>query len=244
MAWTLHEHVDAERMLAVVAAQLEGACRLGLAQRGRATLALAGGRTPWPAYALLARATLDWPRITLLPTDERCVPHTHPACNLRGLAEVFAPVAAAPREDRTSRDEGVRLRGLSVPDGDPVASEVHAQALLAAHPQPFDAVLLGMGEDAHIASLFPGAARLDDGYDCALDACRIDPDPLPPEAPYPRISLTLPRLLRSRELLLVATGTRKRGVLEQAFARADPFRSPVSVLLHAPGAQVQVHWSP
>lgn len=244
MSWLLHEHPHVDGLSEAVAAQLEGAIHAGLADGGRATLALAGGRTPWPAYALLARAALDWRRTTLMPTDERCVPLTHPASNLRGLAAAFAGVAGEQREDGTIPDDGVRLRSLAVPDGDPAASEAHARAMLAAHPRPFDAVLLGMGEDAHIASLFPGAPRLDDGYDCALDACRIDSDPLPPEAPWPRISLTLPRLLRSSDLLLVVTGRRKREVLEQAFARADPFRSPASVLLHAPGALVHVHWSP
>lgn len=130
------------------------------------------------------------------------------------------------------------------------ASLAHARALLAANPQPFDAVLLGMGMgmgmggDGHFASLFAGAANLDEGFDPALDACRIDPVPLPPEAPYPRISLTLPRLLRTRTLLLAVTGAGKRAVLEEAMAGADPRRLPVAALLHAPGAQLHVHWSP
>ena len=130
------------------------------------------------------------------------------------------------------------------------ASLAHARALLAANPQPFDAVLLGMGMgmgmggDGHFASLFPGAANLDEGFDPALDACRIDPVPLPPEAPYPRISLTLPRLLRTRTLLLAVTGAGKRAVLEEAMAGADPRCLPVAALLHAPGAQLHVHWSP
>src|SRR5690606_22120292 len=114
----------------------------------------------------------------------------------------------------------------------------------AQHRQAFDAVVLGMGNDGHTASLFPGAVALAAGFDPALDACRIDPDPLPPEAPYPRISLTVARLLRARALHLVITGERKRAALEQAIAGNDPWRHPVMAVLAAPGAEVQIHWSP
>ena len=242
MGWILHAHSDGRRLAGAVSVALEEACRAGLAARGAALLALAGGRAPWPAYARLAACDLDWTRVAVLPTDERCVPHAHPASNSRGLAEAFA--AAAARGDAAVDAVGPALPGLTVPDGAPEASLAHARALLAANPQPFDAVLLGMGGDGHFASLFPGAANLDEGFDPALDACRIDPVPLPPEAPYPRISLTLPRLLRTRTLLLAVTGAGKRAVLEEAMAGADPRRLPVAALLHAPGAQLHVHWSP
>ena len=245
MSWILHRHGDAAALASAVATRLEALCREGLATHGRATLALAGGRTPWPAYQRLARAGWDWPRLELLPTDERCVPHAHPACNLRGLAEIFAAAAgpAGLGGDEVDISGGPRLHALTVASGDPDASLAHARAMLAARPRPFDGVLLGMGGDGHFASLFPGAAQLADGFDSALDACRIDPDPLPPEAPWPRISLTLPRLLRSRALLLAVSGDAKLALLEQAMSAPDPRRRPVSALLHADAA-VHIHWSP
>jgi 6-phosphogluconolactonase len=75
-------------------------------------------------------------------------------------------------------------------------------------------------------------------------ACRIDPAPLPPEAPFPRITVTLPRLLHARALHLALVGDAKRRVLQEAQAQYSPATHPISALLHAPDALVHVHWSP
>jgi 6-phosphogluconolactonase len=103
-----------------------------------------------------------------------------------------------------------------------------------------------MGLDAHTASLFPGAAQLADGLDPAnpLDALRVDPDPLPTEAPFARISLTAARLLRAHALHLAITGNDKRAVLARARADRDAMSRPIAALLHAPSAAMHIHWSP
>lgn len=232
MAWTFHTHPDAGTLADIVAASLRASCTAGLEARGAAMLALAGGQTPWPVYRRLAGAGLRWRDITIVPTDDRCIPEDASASNLHGLGAAFASAS------------GVQLASLTVPDGAPDASLAHARVWLAKHQQAFDAVVLGMGNDGHTASLFPGAVELAAGFDPALDACRVDPDPLPPEAPYPRISLTVARLLRARALHLVITGDRKRAVLKEAIAGNDPWRQPVMAVLAAPAAQVQIHWSP
>lgn len=232
MTWSFHTYPDAGQLAAQVADALEEACVAGLAKRGAAMLALAGGQTPWPVYRRLADARLPWSDITVLPTDDRCVPADSPASNLRGLRDAFVSAT------------GVRLVSLTVPDGEPEASLAHARDWLGRHRQAFDAVVLGMGSDGHTASLFPGAVELAAGFDPGLDVCRVDPDPLPPEAPYPRISLTVARLLRAEALYLLITGAAKRAALEEAIAANDPWRHPVMAVLGAPDASVQIHWSP
>jgi 6-phosphogluconolactonase len=241
MPWQEHLHHDPAALARALADALADALFDALAARGQAWLALAGGRTPLPAYVLLAAMDLDWRRVTLVPTDERCVPHAHPDCNLRALQEAFA---AAP---------GVVIESLTTADGDPARSLAHARARLAPrHAQPFDAVVLGMGNDAHTASLFPGAADLAPALDPRgdLDACRILPDPLPPEAPFERISLTAARLLRARQQLLAITGEGKAAVLRRAQAGADPAVMPIAAILGAAAphaanqAAVQIHRSP
>ena len=235
MAWIEHDHADVGALVAHVAASFESACREAIRTRGQAWLALAGGRTPLPVYAHLAQAGLDGV-VSAIPTDERCVPHDHPACNLRALRAAFAPNA------------GISAEGITRDDGNEAASLSQARALLAVNAQPFDFVLLGMGADGHFASLFPGAANLAEGLapDSGFDAIATLPDPLPPEAPFARISLTLPRLLHAREVHLVVTGEDKRRVLRQAQQQDDggatPF--PVAALLHARDHRIHIHWSP
>ena len=226
MGWIEHDHADAPALVAHVAAALDALCNDAIDARGRAWLALAGGRTPLPIYARLA-ASAQAGRILAIPTDERCVPHDHPACNLRALREAFS-------------GSTVSTLALTGEDGAPDLSA------LTAHPQDFDAVLLGMGADGHFASLFPGAANLADGLalDSGIDAIATLPDPLPPEAPFARISLSLPRLLRAREIHLVVTGEAKRRVLRQAQQQDAGSGLPIAALLHARTRSVQIHWSP
>ena len=232
MPWIEHDHADVGALVAHVADAFVDACRAAIHARGQAWLALAGGRTPLPVYARLAEVGLGGV-VSANPTDERCVPHDHPACNLRALREAFAA------------DKNIVANPLTREDGDETGSLAQARSLLALNTQPFDAVLLGMGADGHFASLFPGAANLAEGLatESGIDALATLPDPLPPEAPFARISLTLPRLLHAKQIHLVVTGADKRAVLRHAQAHPDS-AFPVAALLHAPGHHVHIHWSP
>ena len=234
MPWIEHDHARYDALVAHLVAALVDACNGATRQRQGAWLALAGGQTPLPIYSALGR-TLACASLTVVTTDERCVPHADPACNATALRAAFAG------------HSGIVVNPLTREDGDPRASLKQARLLMAVNPQPFDAVLLGMGADGHFASLFPGAANLADGLalDSKSDAIAMLPDPLPPEAPFARISLTLPRLLRAREVHLVVTGDEKRRVLRQVQHEetvSGPY--PVAALLHARDHRVQIHWSP
>lgn len=236
MAWVEHDYPDAATLAAGVAEALESACRAALAAHGTAFLALAGGRTPLPAYERLAAAELRG-RIALVPTDERCVAHDHPACNLRALRAAFAPQSA--------HGASFQVNALTREDGDAAASLAFARDWLAAHPQRFDAVLLGMGGDGHVASLFPGADNLEEGLapDSLQPVIALRPDPMPAEAPFERISLTLARLLHARAVHLAVSGMQKREVLARA-QREPRGALPVAHLLHATATTVHLHWSP
>lgn len=234
MAWLNVCHDTPEALAQACADALQAAATEAVKARGQAQFALAGGRTPLPALRRwAAQASID-ARIAITLTDERWVPADHPACNLSRLQACF------------SAGTGPRWRPLvpAQPGTEPdLATARDSLGLLAA---PWDLVLLGMGEDGHIASLFPNDPNLAGAMDPAnlSDAVVARPRPLPPEVPYPRISQTLARLLRSRRRLLLVTGDSKRALIERAQAAPDPLRWPVSALLHAPGPAVEIHWSP
>jgi 6-phosphogluconolactonase len=232
MAWLESIYGDSTALTNAVALHVETACRQGIAEAGEAYVSLAGGRTPLPIYAHLTHAGLGG-RVLAMLGDERCVEHTHAACNWRNVQTTFA---AAPDID---------LIPLTVESGNVADSLAHAKAVLAQHARPFDAVVLGMGEDGHFASLFPGAANLHEGLalESGVDVIATVPDPLPPEAPFPRISMTLPRLLRAKTIHLVVSGAAKRAVLQEA--QSNPQAAyPITRLLHATSHPIHIHWSP
>lgn len=180
-----------------------------IARPGTKRIALAGGSTPAKVFERLAARELDWSGITLLPTDDRQVPHDHPASNFAKLKSALGHTAAI-------------LEPLK--EGQKTA--------------PFDLVWLGMGEDGHVASLFP---RM-----CALPSTKprviaTTPKPLPPEAPFARLSLNRQALARTRATILVVTGAAKRRIVEAALAGSDAW--PVSDVLRSPRAPVTIYWS-
>jgi len=234
MSWTEIAHADADALAHSCAGRIAACLDEALSKRSRAVLALAGGRTSPPIFRRLASAPRDWSRVTVLPSDERWVEREHADHNLRQMQDAFAGA------------DGVRWLSLVPPHPTGVPDAAHAQAALAGVPDPFDVTLLGMGADGHFGSLFPGAPTLAGALDPrgTADAVAIVPDPMPSAGPHPRISLTLARMLRSRLVLLAITGQEKREVLARAQREGSASALPVSALVHAPGAMVEIHWSP
>ena len=197
-----------------VAAVLERAIR----DTGRAALAVPGGTTPAAFLTALGSHALDWGAAAVTLTDERCVRADHPRSNRRLLDDtLFAGPARA-------------ASFVALDD---------AQALSAL--LPLDACVLGMGEDWHIASLFPGADRLDDALsaDPGTPALRLRA----PGAPEERITLTAPALTGAGRCFVLIHGAEKRAALDRARAAAGPADAPVRLVLDAP-TPATVYWAP
>jgi 6-phosphogluconolactonase len=229
---TLFVHRDFDALCDALVPRIVQVVRSGTSKHGAASLALAGGSTPFPLYSRLAKQDLDWSKLTLVPGDERWVAPEHEASNLRAIRAAFA---------------GVNPRfGPLVPDQPGAEPSLDAaMATLVTTPQPFDVCVLGMGSDGHFASLFPGATELCTALDPACDEplVIVTPNPMPEDAPYPRVSLTLSVILASRYPVLVLRGERKREVLEAARG-ADPRRFPIAALLASSAPTLDIHWSP
>ena len=231
----LHSYPSTDAMQQALADVIEHHIRLNLAKKGSAFLSLAGG-SALAIYRKLSQADLDWSQVSIVPTDERWVSASHPACNLAALKSCFAA--------RNLIQWVPLVPEWQDPENAPKPSAHIAIKAMAAKPMPFDVVLLGMGLDAHTASLFPGTSQLSAALapDGITSAVAIRPTPLPKEAPFARISLTASRLLHSDTIFLAITGAAKREVLDRALLRDDE-ALPISRFLHAANANVEIYWS-
>jgi 6-phosphogluconolactonase len=215
-----------------LADSVSGALAAALAMRTHASLVVSGGRSPIGFFQCLRDAELAWSRVWITLADERWVPEDHPDSNAALVRQHLLQGAAA----------AARFVPLWNGAATPVAAIAERTAALAQLPQPFDVVVLGMGEDGHTASLFPGAPGLAAALDPAGTALLAAIDP--PAAPHPRLSLTLKALLGCRHIHLPLAGAAKRAVFARALANCDPLRLPVAAVLCQSAVPVTAYLSP
>ena len=193
-------------------------------------LVLAGGSTPRTLYRLLAtefRERMPWTRVHLLWGDERFVPADHPDSNRRMVEETLISHVPIPPENVHPIPQEARPgeRGAGSPEE---AAERYEEELRRLLERPsgargggrggpgLDAVLLGVGEDGHTASLFPGDAAVEETGRWV----RAVPHPPAPHE-HPRVTLTLPALARAEQVLFLAAGERKRDAVRRIAIRRD-----------------------
>lgn len=202
-----------------VAAQLQAA----LQARGQATLAVSGGRSPIALFEALRLQALDWRQVTVILVDERCVSASHPDSNallvrqhlLHGAAKAARFIAYT--EDQAAPDPANADAWLSF-----------AKAQLEDLALPLDVVLLGMGDDGHTASWFPGGTGLAEALSSARLLACVQP---PAYAPHLRITLTQQAVVAARHIHLALAGPGKLRVYAQARQTAS-LAAPVSLVLH------------
>lgn len=213
----LHILPDPDALYRAAAERLLELGNQALAERGAFHLALAGGTTPRGLYALLGSeaARLDWSRVHLYFGDERSVPPEHRASNYRMVREALLDrLSAAPQVHRIAGELA------------PQRAAADYAALLRRHlpADGFDLVLLGLGPDGHIASLFPDGAALHQRQQTVVA------DYVPKLDSW-RITLTLPALNRARHVMLLVSGAHKADVLRHVLCNiADANPLPVEML--------------
>lgn len=215
---------DGDAWAVACAARLTGALAAALADAGRAVFAGSGGSTPAPIYRRMAGADLDWSRVAVTLIDERYVPETSPDSNAALLKQTLmtGPAAAA---------RFVPLFHPAVTVDRAAALAAHA---LAAEGGKLDAVLLGMGEDGHICSMFPDSPTLKTLLSPALRPTVLGvPHGRDGAAPsLERLTINLPYLMAARRVVLALTGAAKRAVFERE-AAGDPATQPIAALVAA-----------
>jgi len=217
----LETYPSTEAMAQAAAHAVEAGLIEGLRTRGRASLVATGGRSPGPVFDALNDPAVDWARVVVTLSDERCVEPDAVESNARLVRE------------RLLAGRRARAHLLPLWPAPPAA----ALTALA----PFDAVMLGMGEDGHVASLIPGDPGLEQAMDPSSDRWLV---PVPAgigKPPVARVSLTLAALLEARAIFLLIAGEAKREVIIRAQAGAD---LPVRALLTQDRVPVRIFWSP
>lgn len=199
-------------------------------QRGQASLVVSGGRTPVPLFEALAAQNAPWSSISVTLADERWVPTDSADSNERLVRKHLLRGPAA----------DARFVGLYNGADTPANGEAACADALADLPRPFDVVILGMGDDGHTASLFPGSPELEAALASNRPCAAVTAD----KAPRERMTLTPAALLDSRRIIVHIAGADKWTMLQTAATPGAIEQYPVRAVLHQDQVPVQVHWSP
>lgn len=224
MSMEFKEYPDREMLALSLADRMAGQLGQYLRTNPGASLCVPGGSTPIPVFETLSGADIDWDRVTIFLGDERWVDGDHKRSNGRLLRRHLL------------RDRAAAASCIDLYTGDP-RPEDGADAVsqkIAVH-LPITVALLGMGNDMHTASLFPGADRL-------AEAMAADAPPLmairAPGAGEPRLTLTRPVLAGAMHLHVLILGPEKREAIERA-QKMDPLEAPIRAFLD----MATVHWA-
>ncbi len=232
-AYALHVHSGTDEWIWASAVAIAAELRRDLSDRPRARLLLSGGTTPAPVYRALAQAPLDWSRVDVALVDERWLLPDDPDSNA-----YLVNASLLHHYAKAARFEVMTQPGLRIED---VVARANAHA-----QQPAAAAVLGMGEDGHTASMFPGSIDLERALASRQAYAAVDATGCPGARQWlRRITLTPAGLAGAHAKLLLIQGAGQRAVLERALADGDVTRWPVLAALGGGGEPpLQIHWCP
>ncbi len=230
----VHEHrfPDSTALAHALAGEIRVDLDEAIGVRKAASLVVSGGRTPLKLFQQLRTEQLAWSKVWITLADERWVDTGADASNERMLREQLAA-------DRAAEAHFV---GLKNPAPTPEAGADWSWRALSRVPRPFDVVLLGMGEDGHTASLFPGSLALAKALDPAATPGCVAVNAL--TAPHARVSLNLAALLDARRIILHIEGEAKWQVYQRARMPGSAAELPVRAILHQKEVPIDVYWAP
>lgn len=198
--------------------------------RGKAFIALSGGRTPVNMLNTLSQHNLPWEKVMFTLVDDRWVEETHPDSNTGLIRTAFLKNYA-----KSAHFISLKNEAPTPYEGQPVCEKILSQ-----FPKHLDAVVLGMGEDGHTASLFPRAPELETALTTSERCAAINPQ----TAPHLRITLSGPYIAQSSKLILHITGEKKKSLLQKLLAPTAPQPyAPIRRVLDLAKMEKYVFWA-
>ncbi len=229
---TFHSFTSTQQLAENLAEKIAGSLTDSISSKKHASLVVSGGSTPRPLFSQLSLKKIAWQKVTITLADERWVKSTDPSSNELLVRSLLL------------QNEAVNARFIGLKNSAPTATDgkLKCHKAISVISRPFDVVILGMGNDGHTASLFPGADGLENAVDMQSGLSCIALTP--PDTPHERMSLTLPALLDSAKIILHISGEGKRKVLEKALSQGSPNDMPIRWILRQQKTPVQIFWAP
>ena len=225
-------YLDRRQLVAGLVHDIALVLSLAIEKNGRASLIVSGGSTPKPLFDRLSELDIDWQKVVITLVDERWVEPDSPGSNERLVR----------RHLLKNRAGSAVFIGLKNAAPTAAAGQKECERVLQQVPRPFDLVILGMGNDGHTASLFPGFSRLAEAV--AMDSGNICLPVSPPAASHERMTLTLPVILAGRQIFLHIVGPKKKEALAAALAEGTAAEMPIRYILRQSQVPVTVFWAP
>ncbi|WP_100640807.1 6-phosphogluconolactonase [Alteromonas facilis] len=230
MALVEQHFASKEALVEEFAQQISTILAQAVATKGEASLVVSGGSTPLPLFQALSHAEIDWSNVVITLADERWVDNTDSASNEKLVRENLLVGNAA-----QAKFFALKTAHENAEDAVETLTQSDQQPQI-----PFDVLILGMGEDAHTASLFPCCDQIEQGLDMQSGNTFIATQPK--TAPHQRMSYTLPALVSAKNIFLHLTGEKKLSVLKQALEAKSASEKPIKAVVDQ--TDVTLMWAP
>lgn len=225
-----HSFTTQDELVEMLSRSIADNLKHAIRTKGKASLLVSGGNTPKPLFKRLSELPLEWEKVTVGLCDERWVSTSHEDSN-EHLVKTYLLQGNASKATFV----GMYKEGIDIEDAQGECAEKMKEALY-----PFDILILGMGSDAHTASLFPGNVKLDKAFDLQNEALCITIKPT--TAPYKRMSLTRQAILGAEHIYLHFEGKEKYDVYKEALNGDDIYTMPIRAILHQDIKDVEVYY--
>ena len=231
MSRTLHTFQSQDALIEVLSKNIIDQLQEAIETKGKASLLVSGGSTPKTLFKKLSEATLGWEKVSVGLCDERWIPSSDENSN-ENLVKTYLLQGQASKATFIS----MYNEQLDVHMAEKWCTQKMKESLF-----PFDVLILGMGSDAHTASLFPDNTKLKKAFDLDTEDLCISIEPK--TAPYMRMSLTRSAILSAKHIYLYFEGEEKLAVYGDAITGEDMYKMPIRAVLNQDIKDVEVYYA-